>query len=516
MQRVNYDVNINEYPTPQNIASHPEGSAATVGDLHGNAIKFLQLLVCEGVIDISPENYKKMVECYYNHGQKADNNFFLNQFKNCLSQIKLKKPSVFLRLIGDDLADRGLNDHLTLELFDCLKKLNAPFEVILSNHGFEFLKQFAKGLKSDELVLLYQGGDSSFGNSYYGLRNDLEKGLVSENDINKLMFESYLPNLKFLSYHITDDSNITIYSHAPIDPYKIQSLATLFDIEFRNGTVKELGETIDKINAEFARHMGNLTLMRSFMEMLKNNPEKFSILDNFINDRYDAVNALDSKMNYKVQNIHGHVGERDVLAVAPPGWTYVNLDTDLGKTPKLSKHNYLAFIKAERVGLSLENKRDLLYHDIKNQIATSLNLDNTQGTQSPMNRKLENLLENLSGNSFNKGEAGVDLLNNLTEQLEKELSALKNKHTGSGMTLFSVFSAKPFEESICGAKVGTEQQYSRLLVQLLSNIYRSELVFQPTDKSAIERNKACRSVVERVETLDPKPIMTPSQEISAR
>lgn len=241
--------------------THPEGSVVTLGDLHGNAAKLLHMLVLEGVLDISKDNYDKLIQIY----KKSNQEYNLEEFANILNEVKLKDPCPKLRLIGDDLADRGKNDLLTLLIFERLRILDMSVDIIASNHGVEFLKQYAYGINAP-LQILYQGSYQSFGASLHGLRNDITNGKITSDRVNDIIQESYLPNTKLLSYLITDDNKISIYSHAPINETKVNLLAKLMGVEHNGETVQNLAKTIDAINQAFSNIANDKNKLHAFFE----------------------------------------------------------------------------------------------------------------------------------------------------------------------------------------------------------------------------------------------------------
>lgn len=344
-QRMSAALNI--WPSPEERASHPENHAVTIGDLHGNALKFLHLLLKEGLVDIPKEDYEEIASIY----KASQGQYDLDAYIDCLSRITLTDPRLMLRSIGDDVADRGFNDHLTFRLFDKLFDLGMNYEVIASNHGVEFLKQFAYGIDAAEsqLKTLYVGKYRSFGNSFHGLRNDIKNGVVDVVTIESMLSKSYLPSLKMLSYHILSDNNITIYSHAPINPDKMRDLASLFGVDYQADTVYALRDTIDRINQSFQEVLATKGNLESFFDAFAPGTPEFKILDDFINDRYEHLkpDLTSQQANYNVLNVHGHVGEKYLSKSPVIGWEYINLDSDLGKSPQHGVHHYPVFISNE-------------------------------------------------------------------------------------------------------------------------------------------------------------------------
>ena len=115
----------------------------TIGDLHGNALKLIYFLVRQNVLVIEPENYAEIVVIYKkNELRKID----LERFNSILTNIIVQAVGT-VRLIGDEVADRGTNDYFTLKLLNMLQSKGVPVEVLISNHGVEFVEACEK--KSD-------------------------------------------------------------------------------------------------------------------------------------------------------------------------------------------------------------------------------------------------------------------------------------------------------------------------------------------------------------------------------
>src|SRR5580765_5689167 len=116
---ISQKANIDTYPELD--IKHPgaEGTEFTIGDLHGNALKFLYFLVRHGILSISREQYKTLVKIYHTPVDDLDHNQ-LQQFKTILNQAKVNNKGK-IRLIGDEHADRGMNDYFTLKIIEKLE-----------------------------------------------------------------------------------------------------------------------------------------------------------------------------------------------------------------------------------------------------------------------------------------------------------------------------------------------------------------------------------------------------------
>lgn len=122
----------------------PPPTEVTIGDLHGNALKLIFVLIKEGVLDLPKDCYDYFVDIYNADPINKDKVNFFQQ--HILPYITLKPGAEItkIRLIGDELADRGGNDYFTLKILQKLKQLlpRNALEIIISNHGTGFLKYY--------------------------------------------------------------------------------------------------------------------------------------------------------------------------------------------------------------------------------------------------------------------------------------------------------------------------------------------------------------------------------------
>ena len=147
----------------------------SIGDLHGSSQKLIYFLIQVGLLEMDEINYKKMVDLYEKWGyqllsvvvykqqqNQAKFNILdmkkeellsdLNQFKEILASAKVKggPQHPLIRLIGDEMADRGHNDYFTLLILEKLQQNHVPYEIITSNHGAEFMAAYERDTDFDE------------------------------------------------------------------------------------------------------------------------------------------------------------------------------------------------------------------------------------------------------------------------------------------------------------------------------------------------------------------------------
>lgn len=256
------DVNLEDYPFISE-ADEKEGInpdiSLTVGDLHGNALKLFWVLIKQNALKLNPidgrsskELYERFVAIYktpVDQLTKED----LAEFKRILDGATINRLAM-LRIIGDELADRGENDYFTLKILKRLGNAGVRTEILLSNHSAEFLDNHHKGSLEHPQDLL---GESN-GKSMHNLGKLIERGLVSSKEVTSIVKENYLPSLKAVSYSIdktVEPPRLTLYTHEPVGIETIRSLAKMYGVSYDDSTIDTMCRTIDKINEKVYRDL---------------------------------------------------------------------------------------------------------------------------------------------------------------------------------------------------------------------------------------------------------------------
>jgi hypothetical protein len=240
------------------VAEQPrrDKGAITIGDLHGNSMKLMFLLVKHGIAtNLSTDDYQLLVGIYKKspHLLTAQD---LDTFNGLLGKIHWN-PELAVRLIGDELADRGSNDYFTLKILEQLNKNKVPFEVIVSNHSIEFIDAYEQQDGFGPRLL----NKDEHAPSMRNLDVLIRAGLVTKQEIDGIVDTAYKPNLKALSYSLSaDKKEITLYSHAGVGLQNIKSLAKLLGVGYRDHSAEALALTIDHINVVFQKHVANNSL----------------------------------------------------------------------------------------------------------------------------------------------------------------------------------------------------------------------------------------------------------------
>jgi hypothetical protein len=333
---VDENVNIDTFPPRERFSARP-GAKLVIGDLHGNALKFLYILVRHEFLDMPSEDYLKFVRLY-----KVANlrKVHLDDFNLILKAISLNPlaTSSSLCLIGDDLCDRGQNDYFVLKLFQLLHQMAVRYEILISNHSAEFLSCYENNFDFDKTILF--GGQ---GRSSENLQLLVDSQLVTRGDISELFEASYKPYLKALSYSSSseDKCDLTIYSHAPIGLENIGYIAKFFGApEAVDDQFGSICVAIDQINMKFREYVS----ANAAYELFKIHECLFEIMNG------SAISATLLPMAHLIWNrdhessnrpghitfVHGH----DTSHADDNLENVFNLDNSLGKGASMHKGEY--------------------------------------------------------------------------------------------------------------------------------------------------------------------------------
>jgi hypothetical protein len=318
------------------------GAQITMGDLHGNALKLIYTLVRHGIVtNLSAERYSDLVSIYKMNVDSITRDDIL-QFNTLINYLEFN-TSAKLRLLGDELSDRGSNDYFTLKILDKLHEMKVPFEIILSNHGMEFIQAYESTNKFLPSVL-----ENHFAASMINMQILIAKKLITRDEVNAMIKTTYKPSLKAISYTMADNE-ITIYSHAPIDLSAIRALAAKFSLSFDDSSPFALAKSIDAINVVFSAHVIKDTVHSLYIK--KDLEDAFSGMYlpansspiEFItwNRELRYLNQPEMHKGYKLNFAHGHDSEVSVNK------NVFNLDNRLGKTLAWHTERYTALYSFE-------------------------------------------------------------------------------------------------------------------------------------------------------------------------
>lgn len=333
------EVDLRKYPE---ITPSSDMTEVSVGDLHANVLYLLNILVRQGIVAISPEQYDRFVSLYthldFNTTRIWDDRqnklvippapVFQENFKGNKQKILTEARKEFdeilktilvvdirkrVRLIGDELADRGVNDYFMLAFIRHLDEKDATFEILLSNHGIEFIEACERFKKNGKKLVAARMNDNRNGNSFYALNETIKAGVVSHEEVLNIYDKIYKKHLKILSYSLDAEANeIQVFSHAGIGLQHIRGLANKLGCPYSDQNAAALAKTIDEINTSFKvkaeqNEIHTLYTSQMMLDGLEGNfldAEEEVVAATVWGRCYDDLER--SSPNFKVVFIHGH------------------------------------------------------------------------------------------------------------------------------------------------------------------------------------------------------------------
>ena len=309
---------IYQYP----VAREENQGTVTLGDLHGNALKLIHFLISHGIVDFNaeiedkPAAYKKLTELY-DHAGRLASEYASNQFKLCEIETRMERlteqcknsknllnqlvvlqrtqarnqqaemmnqkeelgeqfkaiffqfntfiacldvidPRPKVRVGGDEVCADGSNDFLTLLVFKLIIEKNVALTILVSNHGVEFLRALFR--PDIEGVLAPEDY-----RSYTGLEALREYGLVTDVQIKRLIYSSYLPFLSAVDCDVIGDDEIVLFSHAPVNHRVVLELAKTMGVQYEHCTKESFLATIKAINTVFNRYVTDGSFYSKFL-----------------------------------------------------------------------------------------------------------------------------------------------------------------------------------------------------------------------------------------------------------
>ncbi|MCW8387721.1 type IV secretion protein Dot [Fluoribacter dumoffii] len=257
------------------------------------------------------------------------------QFNQFMGQLVIRDNQTLIRLIGDEVADRGNCDYFTLRILNLLNHNHCPLTILASNHGSEFIHAFEQLITGHLLLPAGYIGDVQI-TSFWGLKLLLEHNLIQQEELIQLVNESYKPGLKILDYTLSEQG-ITLFSHAPIRFDALQLLAAKLEVHYDDSSTTALAATIDQMNQRFQSYIDKNTLYTLFITETIHDRTQMSEEERttwplvyFFWNRWNEIKETETARpaihnNYCVTYVHGHDGYQSLLPHVH------NLDTACGK-----------------------------------------------------------------------------------------------------------------------------------------------------------------------------------------
>ena len=177
------------YCPPSPKSSSFKDCELTIGDLHSNAILFLYFLQQHKIISLTDKQYKDLVHHYVSLEQAQEKQmpseqviFKTQKVAEIIESLPvINKPR--LRLIGDEMADRGVNDLFILLILKKLYENEVPYKILLSNHGLCFISLCLGWIKQTKQVNWMMKPEMM--TSFNELKHIVQLGLFKQQQINE-------------------------------------------------------------------------------------------------------------------------------------------------------------------------------------------------------------------------------------------------------------------------------------------------------------------------------------------
>ena len=358
MSVIEREANLSIYP----ISKSGEVGHVAVGDMHGNALKLIYTLIEENILDIDQGDYTKIKTIYdkkVGDLTKSD----IAQFKSIVESCGVNRKKS-LTLIGDELADRGKNDYFTLMVFKKLHESAFDFDVVISNHANEFINDYERSQFTGK-ARLGKGQGRSLGN----MHKLIHRRIIEEEDVREMVNSSYKERVKGISYTLSDDGNITLFTHAPVGLETVESIANFFKIPYKDNTREALINTIDEVNEKINQLFNEKKLGQLFTSQrysAKKGPIPLSkplyrlIWNRFVGDELRTKPSG----NFKVSFVHGHIGSKTLENQNRPITSHSNLDNSLGKGDISGKQSHRTRRSEDKTWLQIEKENICIEDDI--------------------------------------------------------------------------------------------------------------------------------------------------------
>jgi hypothetical protein len=325
---------LDAFPPLDNVNVASEHTRIVIGDLHGNALKMLYVLLRHQFVEMSERNYLDFVRIYRTNKLNQSHIDQFGEIMKTITVIDTAKQSR-ISLIGDELCDRGMNDYFVLKVIQFLHQCGFEYEILVSNHSIEFISCYEKGTDFSENIFF--GGQGRSSENFQAL---IDNQFILRQDMNEIIENSYKPFLKAISY-ITNEqkSELSILSHAPIGVDNIDYIACSLNLALQEKeNISSICETIDEINQKLSTCLASNIVYDLFkipdciFEITTGNPispSMFPLAHLIWNRDHSVVRPT------HITFVHGH----DNCGYSKYD-NVINLDNNLGKGLSMHKGEY--------------------------------------------------------------------------------------------------------------------------------------------------------------------------------
>lgn len=295
-------VNFKQCPQRWDVGRASKDAKLVIGDIHGNAIKLLYILIAAGVIDMKSEDYQRCVDLYYDHKHK-DSAESAKEFNECLSKVRINPDAPDIHFLGDIVVDRGRNDQYTKEIFmQIFNQPNGPQEwhnqadhdVELGYHYNAATQSFyAVGRGQNRQTHAYEPLDFKFnpqtGNSFHQFIQLAEQTPALQSNADEF-FRYYIKRQRLVDTIEDQDGNLSLCTHAPIGQETLRALGELYGLDYpefdEKGDVKQyhqdLKKFIDAVNECYLWHEASGDFYQQLEVEMRTRPAELQMTNNGI------------------------------------------------------------------------------------------------------------------------------------------------------------------------------------------------------------------------------------------
>lgn len=422
---------------PQALVAHGKDLTLTIGDLHGNSLFLLYALVFHGIAKINASDYQKFAKLYYLQSKFLRRNpipsrllVHIEDMRKILSRIQWSNLHFkHVRLIGDELSDRGQNDYFTFLLLELLVKNQIQLSILISNHGIEFLSKYAsdQGQYIKETIPDEQSCSWIYFKvlQLFLLEQEKTELLI---DLSEWVKTIYVPALKLMDYElISSNWRLILYSHAPNGIQRFLEIFQAFNLPHEFANTFEMAQSIEQLNFKFKKVFTNSFL--DFMQMFKKSE---SLLHEFIWKRgYENQNFEHSVIGNNILFVHGHDNPQQSIK------HLICLDSSFAKSMNVNEQKVQVFAVSRAYSLMMA------HHYLLHQKALSL-----QDTKTPKYEVIMDLLPYIKGLQMlmeqKKWDVVYSSIHHLMPKIDKSLSVLiKPRFDGVTISSWNIFNTKP-------------------------------------------------------------------------
>lgn len=253
MELITFDTNLEEpqahLPYMQSKVSDHNDQFYLVGDLHGNYVKLLSVLIHFKFISYNDEPHIAHYSIIHQlsifqhtaYTARENENFieivhsFLNDSFHLNFDIFPHKRIIFM---GDTLCDRGPSDFISLLIFDWMSRIGIEYSGLIGNHEFTICTAHMIA----ENICLLSSDNSNMKHQYYKSFDYDKLNKICKNIFQNLLL-TYFKKLTLFRTLSGSESAQILLTHAPCTKENFERLSALY----HKSSQKSFNEVVENI-----------------------------------------------------------------------------------------------------------------------------------------------------------------------------------------------------------------------------------------------------------------------------